>query len=427
MKFLKALFLLSAAAFVSFNLNAVDSSNAGLAVKKNDMVAIVGDSITEQKRYSKFIEAYLLATRPDLGLRVIQLGWGGERAPGFVARMENDLMPFRPNVVTLCYGMNDGSYTAYNYTIGKLYEDNMRKIIETLKKANVSVIVGTPGAVDTKTWRTPDQSRVYNENLGKLGEIDSKLAKEYSERFADLHPLMLEVMKKAKAAYGDAYHVAGPDGVHPLDNGHLVMAYAFLKAMGFDGNIGTVTLAWNGKAEASEGHKIISFENGKAVVESSRYPFCFQGPQDKAPANARSILPFLPFNQDLNRFTLVVTGLPADKAEVKWGNSAKVFTKEQLEKGINLADEFQEGNPFCANFSKLMELIGKKQAFETVFIKKFLTFNPSVVPALKDDQEGIAAINTVEKKFMEKEAAFQKEVSAVVVPVKYDIEVKPIK
>ena len=145
------------------------------------------------------------------------------------------------------------------------------------------------------------------------------------------------------------------------------------------------------------------------------------------PVNARSILPFLPFNQDLNRFTLVVTGLPAGKAEVKWGKNTKVFTKEQLEKGINLADEFQEDNPFCANFSKLIDLIGKKQAFETVFIKKFLTSKPSVVLALTNDQEGIAAISALEKKFMEKELAFQKEASAVVVPVKYDIEVKPIK
>ena len=427
MKFLKALLLLSVTAFVSLNVKAADSGSSDLVLKKNDLVAIVGDSITEQKIYSKFIEAYLLATRPDLELRTIQLGWGGERAPGFVARMENDLMSFNPNVVTLCYGMNDGSYGPYNDNIGKIYETNMRKIVERLKKANAAVIVGTPGVVDTKTWRKPDLANVYNQNLGKLGEIDAKIAKDYSERFADLHTTMLDVMKKAKAAYGEGYHVAGTDGVHPSTNGHLVMAYAFLKAMGFDGNIGNITVAWNGKAEASEGHKLVSFKDGKAVVESSRYPFCFQGPQDKSPYNARGILPFLPFNQDLNRFTLVVTGLSEAKAEVKWGKNKKVFTKEQLEMGINLADEFQDGNPFCANFNKLMSEIGKKQSFETGFIKKLLNPKPFACAELKDDKEANDAINSLDKKLREKEVAYQKTVAATVVPVKHEIEIKPIK
>ena len=69
-------------------------------LKKGARVAVVGDSITEQKLYSKYIETYLLACLPELDLRVIQLGWSGETAPGFANRMNNDLMPWRPDVVT---------------------------------------------------------------------------------------------------------------------------------------------------------------------------------------------------------------------------------------------------------------------------------------------------------------------------------------
>ena len=76
-------------------------------------VAVVGDSITEQKLYSRYIEDYLLMCLSDLELQVVQLGWSGERAPGFAARLENDLLPFRPDVVTTCYGMNDGLYRPY--------------------------------------------------------------------------------------------------------------------------------------------------------------------------------------------------------------------------------------------------------------------------------------------------------------------------
>ena len=80
------------------------------AIPANARVAIVGDSITEQKLYSKYIEIYLLACAGRGDVHCMQFGWGGERAVGFEARLQNDLGFFSPNVATLCYGMNDGSY-----------------------------------------------------------------------------------------------------------------------------------------------------------------------------------------------------------------------------------------------------------------------------------------------------------------------------
>src|SRR4051812_11218715 len=56
---------------------------AGGGLKAGDYVAIIGDSITEQKQYSVFIEDYLTMCRPAADLRATQFGWGGETAPGF--------------------------------------------------------------------------------------------------------------------------------------------------------------------------------------------------------------------------------------------------------------------------------------------------------------------------------------------------------
>ena len=60
-------------------------------LKPGDRVAIVGDSITEQKLYSKYVECYLLACSGVPDLKVMQYGWSGERANGFADRLENDL------------------------------------------------------------------------------------------------------------------------------------------------------------------------------------------------------------------------------------------------------------------------------------------------------------------------------------------------
>ena len=47
-------------------------------LKDTDFLAICGDSITEQKLYSLYIEDYLLMCRPHANLRAMQFGWGGE-------------------------------------------------------------------------------------------------------------------------------------------------------------------------------------------------------------------------------------------------------------------------------------------------------------------------------------------------------------
>ena len=59
----------------------------------------------------------------------------------------------------------------------------------------------------------------------------------------------------------------GPDGVHPRLNGHLVMAYAFLKALGCDGNIGTITVQGDlNQATGSPGQQIVSCQGGTVTV-----------------------------------------------------------------------------------------------------------------------------------------------------------------
>ena len=50
---------------------------AALLLQKDDRLAICGDSITEQKMYSRIMEAYITAARSDLHVTVRQHGWSG--------------------------------------------------------------------------------------------------------------------------------------------------------------------------------------------------------------------------------------------------------------------------------------------------------------------------------------------------------------
>ncbi len=389
---------------------------------ENARVAIIGDSITEQKLYSKFIETYLLACAGRGDIKCFQFGWSGERADGWVNRAENDLSVFNATVATTCYGMNDGTYVPYNDNIGKLYEANMRNAVVKMKHAGVQIMVlGSPGAVDTKYFARPGGTTPaqYNDNLAHLRDIDRKLAAEFHTAFANVHDEMTGVMTKAKAALGDNYDVCGRDGVHPGSNGHLLMAAAFLKALGLDGEIGTVTVDMKGASSASAGHEAAG-SNGTAEVTSAKWPFCFDG---DAKTGTRSILPFCDFNEKLNRLTLRVKNLDAARAKVTWGTESKEFTKEQLAQGINLPAEFAK-TPFDAAFAKLIGAVGTKQAYETPMIKGMVTNFRNFAGDIKEDPEFAGALDTLKKKLMAKQQALDAEVHKLLVPVKHTIKVE---
>ena len=69
---------------------------ADAALRQGDYVAVIGDSITEQRLYSLYIEDYLLMCQPAANLRVTQFGWGGETAPGSPAAWPTTCCPSSP-------------------------------------------------------------------------------------------------------------------------------------------------------------------------------------------------------------------------------------------------------------------------------------------------------------------------------------------
>jgi lysophospholipase L1-like esterase len=343
-----------------------------LVLHPDDRVAICGDSITEQKMYSRIMETYLTVTLPEWNITARQYGWGGETAAGFLQRMTNDVLRFKPTCATTCYGMNDHRYRAYEPAIGQAYASNMTDIVLAFKSIGARVIAGAPGCIGMQT--PPGTSalgapKVKNLSLCMLRDIDIQIAQAEHVGFADVFWDMYQAQYQALQRFGTNYTLAGKDSVHPGWAGHLVMAYAFLKALDVPGDIGTFTvnLAAN-KAEVSQGHKLVSFHGGALTVKSTRYPFCATGEEDK-PDSIRSGMALVPFNHDLNRLMLVVKGGKAKNYQITWGASSRTYSAQQLAGGVNLAEDFAE-NPFSQAFAAVDQAVAKKQAFETRQIKE---------------------------------------------------------
>lgn len=392
-----------------------------------DYVAICGDSITEQKTYSAYIEDYLIACQPAPKLQASQFGWGGETSWGFLERMKNDVLGFKPSVATLCYGMNDGDYSKTNPDRLKQYTDALTRIVRTFKSAGTrEIVVGSPGAVDTTSFKgalfrpiSPDD---YNQTLRDFSAAAASVAEKEGVVFANLQEPMLEVMAKMKEKYGPDYLLVGDDGIHPREAGHLIMAYAFLKALGCDGNIGTITLdAAAGQATADDGHRILSATPSTIEIESTRYPFCFRGDPSKPDATS-GVIEFLPFNEDLNRLTLIVKNAPIDAATIKvtWGAEMREFPRADLEKGINLAAEFLN-NPFSEPFHQVHEAVLRQQRYETPMMKDLLHSIPDWKHHLGEQAVPYAEFTN---NLIAIDEALRQAAVASVVPVKHQIRVE---
>jgi lysophospholipase L1-like esterase len=385
-------------------------------LQKGDRLAICGDSITEQKMYSRLMETYLTACVPELQITVRQYGWSGETAEGFLRRMKSDCLRFRPTIATTCYGMNDYRYRPYDEANAQWYREKYTAVVREFKSAGARVVLGSPGCVGkVASWvRTASGTlEEHNLHLGTLRDIDLEIAVQQDVRFADVFWPMFTGGFAARQKYGPHYAIAGKDGVHPGWAGQLVMAYAFLRAMGLDGDLGTFTVDLkDSTATATGGHTVNEFKNGALTITSRRYPFCAVGSPDND-NSIRSGMTLVPFNEQLNRLRLVVKGTAAAKYQVTWGNASRTYSANQLAEGVNLAGDFAT-NPFSEAFKKVDEAVAVKQAFETKQVQQIF-----------HGPEGTDHMEAAVKKTEEQRAGLTDAIQAALIPVTHRIRVEP--
>ena len=363
--------------------------------------------------YPKYVETYLLACAGRKDVTVCTFGHSGERAGGLQSR-QSDLEAFHPTLVSFYWGMNDSEYSAYTDEKGKGFDANTRANIALLiaKGINQRIVV-SPSYVDGEFNPDPKASaatRAHNDTLSKFRDFGRAAAVDTGSAFADVYNRMKDSYTAAEKVLGPGYGM----GVHVTPNGALMIAHEILKALACDGTIGTIDVDMKGAVTTSAGHHVVSFSNGVLVLDSSKYPFCYNydPANNQGPNSLDSILPYDPFSQDLNRLILTVANLGAPGANVTWGSVTKLFTSDQLAKGINLAEQFDH-TPFDATFARLMAAIGNKQDFENYMIKLTSNYNGN-------DNGG-----NVDTNMIAVEAGKDLAVKSLIVPVRHTIVIVP--
>lgn len=309
--------------------------SAAPLLRDGDRMVFCGDSITDAKHYPRLVMDYFALRRPGTKIVFFNAGITGSAAKGWVKDgVERHLLSRHPTLVSICLGMNDGQYRAFDEKIAAEYLVNMTTLVRQLKAAGVRVILLTPGVIDDDRIKPQFGKGVYNETLRQLAQRVERIAASEQVPAFDLHRLMLDVQTHAKADDRDFTMI--PDGVHPGELGHVLMAYGILKLLDAVEPAAGLTID---AAKATATGRQCSVTD--LHVEADRMGFTRADralPTYLPPDALRTLTRYTTIPAELNDYRLTVTGLKAGRWNVRVENkSLGVYTAEQLAAGVNLA------------------------------------------------------------------------------------------
>jgi len=325
-------------------LQVVAAPPANFYLHDGDRVVFYGDSITDQRLYTTFVETYVITRFPQLKVGFVHSGVGGDRVTGGGAgpidvRLPRDVVAYKPAVMTIMLGMNDGSYRAFDQKIFDTYAAGYRHIVESVKNAlpGIRITAIQPSPFDDVT-RPPTFEGGYNKVLVRYGEFVKQLAREENLAVADLNGPVVAALEKANKLDAETAKKLVPDRVHPAPAGHLLMAEALLKAWQAPAIVTSVEIDAAEPAIASLTNTQVTDLAVSDRVTWTQLDENLPMPVDTKDDVVALALRASDFMEAMDQEPLKVTGLTAARYTLKIDDEVVgTFTKEEWAKGVNLA------------------------------------------------------------------------------------------
>lgn len=324
--------------------------------KEGERAVFLGNSITDGGHYHSYIWLYYMTRFPNMPLRILNGGIGGDTAYDMNKRLDGDIFPMKPSVLMVTFGMNDSGYFEYNGDNPKEFGEQkyqesiknyqqMEKRFKDLPDTRI-VMVGTSPYDETVQLKENVPFKTKNETIKRIVEYQKESAAKNNWEFTDLNAPMV-ALNQQNQQKDPAFTLCGSDRIHPDNDGHMVMAYLFLKAQGFVGKeVAEMEINANKKQAVKVENCTVSNikKNGKDLsfdylAEALPYPLdtIARGwGQKKGQAEAMKVIPFM---DEMNREVLKVTGLKGDYKLLIDEEEIGIWSGDDLAKGINLAAE----------------------------------------------------------------------------------------
>ena len=324
--------------------------------KEGERAVFLGNSITDGGHYHSYIWLYYMTRFPDMPIRVFNGGIGGDTAYDMNKRLDGDIFAMKPSVLMVTFGMNDSGYFEYNGDKPKEFGEQkyqesiknyqqMEKRFKDLPDTRI-VMVGTSPYDETVQLKENTPFKTKNETIKRLVEYQKESAAKNNWEFTDLNAPMTAINQQYQQK-DPTFTLCGSDRIHPDNDGHMVMAYLFLKAQGFVGKeVADMEINANKKqAVKSENCTVSNIkQNGKDLsfdylAEALPYPLDTIARGWGQKKSQAEILKVVPFMDEMNREILKVTGLKGNYKLLIDNEEIGTWSGEELAKGINLAAE----------------------------------------------------------------------------------------
>jgi lysophospholipase L1-like esterase len=330
--------------------------------KQGDRITFVGNSITEAGYYESYIWLYYMLHFPGERIRIYNVGIGGDRAKNILDRFEDDVLPKRPSVICLTFGMNDTGYYEFlgaNPDSGAQarvkesyhYFELIQKKLKALPDVKKVLIASSPYDETVKNPKNYFPKKTLA--MLEIAKFQEQAARDNHWGYVDFLNPMNEIDAREQKK-DSTFTLTGPDRIHPGNAGHFVMAWLFLKAQGL-GNKPVADIAIDaatGKVDRATNCQITNVSGtakSGAAASSAALRFDYLAaslpfPVDTLPrlwgnpSPQSGAVGVMPFYTEFNREMLRVKGLK-DKTYTLTMDGKPIgrWTGAQLREGINLA------------------------------------------------------------------------------------------
>jgi lysophospholipase L1-like esterase len=206
-------------------------------------VMFLGDSITASGQYIGYFDAWLVTELKDKAPRLIDCGLPSETVsglsedghaggqfprPDLAERLDRVLTAVKPDLVIACYGINCGIYLPFDESRLQKYQEGMTRLKSAVESSGAKFVVMTPPFYDDQ--RAP-QKFSYNAVLDCFSDWLVGQRKE-GWTVIDVHSPMTRFVQTQRIDH--PLFTVQPDGVHPNESGHWLIAQQLIRWAGDD-------------------------------------------------------------------------------------------------------------------------------------------------------------------------------------------------
>lgn len=323
--------------------------------KAGDRVAFVGNSITDGGHYHSYIWLYYMTHFPNMRITCFNAGIGGDDIGQIANRFDNDVLAKKPTVLTLTWGMNDTGYFEWYRADAQDFMDKrlvtsyqIYASLENKLKARPDIrtilVLGSPYDETTK-FTTKNIYHGKTAQFEKIIAHQEESAKANHWGFVDFYHPMKEINLHEQVK-DTSFSLTPNDRIHPDNDGHLVMAYLFLKTQGLD-NKKVADISINAVNKKALKAINCSITNVVAINNSISFSYLASSlpyPLDTIPRSwgnhkkQSDALKVVPFDKEFNQEMLAVKSLKGGTYDLLMdGERVGNFTDKQFAEGVDLA------------------------------------------------------------------------------------------